>query len=307
MNRFKVKGERLKVKGIFWFLSVFIFQFSFSSCNPDAHWEASNVEIFMDIRTVSAGFIECQFSTNKDAYYLIAVEEVQEDYDPMAHQKQFMMLALDSANKEYIIWRNRLLREGEFNIAPFASHVLQYGTVEHFFTGLIPGQDYWVYAFVVNPEKLTPAGKLYITRVTTKMESIVDVHFDYRVNGYWDYVYPLDKNNDIYARFPYVATTRDSLEIAAQEVSPEIYFSSWLLDLLTDNLKANLLYGVKAVNNDGINSHLKFEAGHTYFTAIAGYDGAWGDNVIYKFHWEGEQTSYYFTNEDQYYSDGEDE
>ena len=142
----------------------------------------------MSIKTVSAGFIECDFSTNVEAYYLIACVEAVEGENPLDHAKQFMTLALDSANVEYLTWRNKLLKEGEFNIAPFASHSLQYGPVTHFFTGLLPESDYWVYAFVVNPQTLQPAGKLYFERVTTLDESIMDVHFEYRIKGRWDYI-----------------------------------------------------------------------------------------------------------------------
>lgn len=281
------------------------------SCDPAAHWESTNVEITMDVHTVSAGFIECAFSTDKEAYYLIAVERAREGYDPMEHQKQFMTLALDSADKEYISWRHNLLKEGEFNIAPFSSHALQYGSVEHFFTGLIPDNDYWVYAFVVNPDKMTPAGKLYLTKVTTTDESVVDVHFDYRVKGLWDYAYPLDAAGNIYTRFPYLATTRDSVELRQEieqggvPMSPQTYFKVWMLKLFMAPWDAHPLYGVQAVKNDGIDSYLMFEEGHTYYTAIGGFDGSFKQYTLYRFRWEGENTELYLS-EEQNIADGED-
>ena len=75
MNNIKVKGERLKVKGMFGLivLSIFILQFSFSSCSPEAKWETKDVNIEMTVTNVSAGFAECEFSTDKEAYYLIAL------------------------------------------------------------------------------------------------------------------------------------------------------------------------------------------------------------------------------------------
>lgn len=273
------------------------------ACDPNAHWESSNVEISMDVHTVSAGFIECSFATNKDAYYLIAVELARDGYDPMEHQKQFMTLALDSANKEYINWRYNLLKDGEFNIAPFSSHALQYGSVEHFFTGLLPGLDYWVYAFVVNPDKMTPAGKLYLTKVTTATESVVDVHFDYRVKGLWDYIYPMDAADNIYTRFPYIATTRDSVELRREieegevPMSPQIYFQLWMLNLFLDPSQAHPHYGVQAIKNDGIDSYLEFEEGHTYYTAIGGFDGSFKQYTLYRFRWEGENTELYLSEE----------
>ena len=110
------------------------------SCNPEAKWETKDVKVDMSVKTVSAGFVECSFSTNKDAYYLIAITEAWENYNPMYNSKQFMQLALDSAYADYLMWRNYLLRDKEFNVAPFASHSLQYGSINHFFTGLVPEQ-----------------------------------------------------------------------------------------------------------------------------------------------------------------------
>ena len=282
---------------IIWLLAIGVL--CLCACNPEAKWKTEDVEIYMSVKTVSAGFVECSFSTNKEAYYLIAVEEARDDYDPMLHQKQFMMLALDSANKDYITWRNALLKEGEFNVAPFASHALQYGSTDHFFTALIPETEYWVYAFVVNPNTLAPCGKLYLTRVKTTQESVVDVHFAYRVKGNWDYIYPMDSLNNIFVQFPYIATTRDSLELVAEDAyNPQLYFRLWMLNMFINPEQAKVLYGVKAVNNDGIDSHLKFQKGHTYYTGIGGFDGSFKQTTIYKFRWEGEDTEYYFIDTD---------
>ena len=250
------------------------------SCNPEAKWTTSDVEINMEVVTVSAGFVECHFSTNKEAYYLIACVPAVEGENPQDHPKQFMTLALDSANVEYLAWRNSLLKQGEFNIAPFASHALQYGSVNHFFTGLLPGFTYWIYAFVVDPSTLKPSGKLYLETITTTEESVFDVHFDYRIKGKWDYIYPVDTLNKIYARFPYIATTCDSNSISAasfdlisdslmlleEEIDKlvgkpirelegdslaSMYLYLWTLDRFLFPEKANVLYGVKAVENAG--------------------------------------------------------
>ena len=308
--------------------SIFNFQFSIAllfiimlaSCKTEAPWTTKDVNITMEVKTVSAGFIECEFSTNKEAYYLIAIEPARAGYDPMAHQKEFMMLALDSANVEYIQWRNWLLKSGETNIAPFASHALQYGKVNHFFTNLEPSTDYWVYAFVVNPDKLQPAGKLYLARLKTKAESTVNVFFEYRVHGYWDYIYPVDSTGHIYDHFPYMCATRDSLEllelVPASERSTVLvdtvaltYFSDYFEAFMEPGADVSSLlnYGVKAVENDGWNSYLVFEEGHTYYTAIVGWDGVMGNNVIYKFTWTGEDFEAYFKNEDSFIYDWYDE
>ncbi|MBR6117466.1 MAG: hypothetical protein IKQ11_01235 [Paludibacteraceae bacterium] len=301
MSNIKIKGERLKVKGLLYLLSIFIFQFSLPACSPEAKWYTDDVEITMDVHTVSAGFVECHFTTSKDAYYLVACEEVRDDYNPLEHQKAFMTLALDSANVEYLAWRNSLLKKGEFNIAPFSSHALQYGNVNFFFTGLLPDMDYWIYAFVVNPDKMTPAGKLYLQRVTTKDESIMDVHFDYRIKGLWDYIYPVDTTGTICDKFPYIARTVDSLTIAQDSIfpnDPKLYFMGWALNCFLDKSQAHVLYGVHAAENDGWSTETAFEEGNTYYTAISGYDGSFKQLTIYKFTWTGDSCNYFFHDTD---------
>lgn len=270
----------------------------FGACNPNARWETDDVQITMNIKTVSAGFVECDFSTNKDAYYLIAIDTVHPYFDPHTHQKQFMMLALDSANVTYLQWRNDLLKNGEFNVAPFASHALQYGDITHFFTGLLPNTDYWVYAFVVDPETMKPRGKLYITEITTTFNSQVDIHFNYRVKGNWDYTYPIDSAGNIYSNFPYVGTTRDSVEIAESGYDIDVYFNTWILEQFLFPEQAKVFYGVKAIENDGIGSHTVFQKGKTYYTAISGFDGSFKQLVVYKFTWHGDTTNYFFTEDD---------
>jgi len=300
----------------------------FASCNPEAQWSTDNVEISMNIKTVSAGFVECNFSTNIEAYYLIACVPAVQGVNPKDHAKQFMTLALDSANVKYLEWRNALLKQGEFNIAPFASHALQYGTVNHFFTGLLPAETYWIYAFVVNPNTLQPCGKLYLETITTSYESVVDIHFDYRIKGKWDYIYPVDTLNKIYARFPYIATTRDSsklsgdsfseisdsLMVQIEPVFEEIYGKSitelqgdtlaymylylWTLDRFLFPEKANVHYGVKAVENDGWQSVEEWIEGKTYYTLISGYDGSFKQTTIYKFHWTGDSCNMYLRDTD---------
>lgn len=274
------------------------------SCNPEAKWETNDVEIQMSLSTVSAGFIECTFSTNKEAYYLVAIEPVREDYNPLDHQKQFMMLALDSANVSYLKWRNELLQKGESNVAPFASHALQYGHIDYFFTGLYPNNEYWVYAFVVNPETMKPAGKLYLQTVKTTYESIMDIHFDYRIKGRWDYIYPVDTAGKIYGRFPYIATTRDSLSIVADSIHEDtdsaavISLAFWALERFFYPDSAEVFYGVRAVENDGWQSAENFEEGHTYYTALCGFDGSFKQLTVYRFTWTGDSCNIYLRDTD---------
>ena len=267
-----------------------------SSCNPEAQYETKDVAITISPSTISAAYIECSFSTDKEAYYLIACEPAQPGVNPMEHQKPFMMLALDSANTEYIMWRYDQLTAGEFNIAPFSSHCLQYGNIDHFFTNLIPDTDYWIYAFVVEPEKIQPAGKLFMQKVRTKKTSVVDVHFEYRIRGYWDYIYPLNPDGKINNHFPYLASTVDSLTLVDYwgGISPEQYFSDYFQAIADVNAKDQIRYGVQVVYNDGYNTDELFELGHTYYTAIVSFDGFIGNNVIYRFTWTGEEMEAYF-------------
>ena len=44
-----------------------------SSCDPEAPWTTKDVEIKMSVKTVAAGFVECNFSTTTEAYYLINI------------------------------------------------------------------------------------------------------------------------------------------------------------------------------------------------------------------------------------------
>lgn len=290
-------AERVKTK---WVRIVILFLIPYSlllcpSCDPEAPWETDNVKVSIHVQYVSAAFIECEFATNKDAYYLIACELARDDYNPMDHQKQFMTLALDSANAAYLAWRERLLRDGEFNVAPFSSHALQYGAIHHFFTGLEKDRKYWIYAFAVNPKTREPVGKLFLQEVTTKQVSEVDAHFNYRVKGAWDYIYPVDSLGNIFSHFPYIATTRDSLDIKPEEglLSVLGYFMNWASDMYMKPDSARVYYGVQAVENDGTDGHAAFKEGHVYYTAIAGYDGGYQQLTIYKFRWTEDIDFYY--------------
>ena len=64
---------------------------------------------------------------------------------------------------------------------------------------------------------------------------------------------------------------------------------------------------MQVVLNDGVDSDVLFEQGHTYYTAIAGFDGVVGGGVIYKFTWLGEEYEAYLKDEDNIVTYGEDE
>ena len=287
-----------------------LFVIMLPSCNPEASWTTKDVTIEIKPERPSAGYVECTFTTNKEAYYLVACEPATPGYDPTApqNQKPFMNLALDSAHIEYEQWRHYLWTSGESNVAPFASHSLQYGNSVKFFTNLKPGTDYWIYAFVVDPDKIVPVGKLFLETIHTSDTSIVDVHFEYRIKGRWDYIYPLNPDGKINNHFPYLASTVDSITLVNswENVSPEQYFTDYFLFIADNNLTDNVRYGINVVFNDGCSSQIEFEQGHTYYTAIVSFDGFIGNNVIYKFTWTGEDFQAYFTDEDSIVDDGED-
>jgi hypothetical protein len=282
------------------------------ACEPLPTYEVNDVHITSQTRIISSGFIEQVFTTDRDAYYLIGIEQVQEGYDPTKPelQKPFMTLELDSAHQEYLDWRRELLRQGEFTIASFASHSLQYGETDYFFTGLKRNTDYWIYAFVVDPEKMVPKGKLNLVKVTTTENSTVDVHFEYRIMDDWDYIYPMDSTGAMVTHYPYVMETVDSLDIVASGAyCPQYYFSDRQAYWTANPDSAHLLYGVYTRQNievDDANEQELFEEldyncfsiGHTYYTFICGFDDGYFHPTIYKFRWEGNNTKYYFNGKD---------
>jgi hypothetical protein len=260
--------------------------YNLSSCVPRPFYETENVTISSDIRVLSSGFVEHHFTTDYEAYYLIGIERVRPGYDPSSPelQKQFMTLELDSANMAYLDWRRQLLQQGEFNVASFASHSLQYGETDYFFTGLRPNTDYWIYAFVVDPEKMVPKGKLHLVPVTTTEQSTVDVHFEYRLKNDWEYIYPLDHTaKHVQANFPYVYAIVDSVTIRKSgSPSPRKFFADSLNYLLAHPEEAEVQYGVFA-HDIMLSEKNSLLIGPTYYTAIAGFDGLICHPAIYKF------------------------
>ena len=162
---------------------------------------------------------------------------------------------------------------------------------------------------VVDPDKKKPAGKLHLTTVTTKAESEIEIHFDYRIKGYWDYIYPINvKDGKINNHYPYLASTVDSLYLAEEaHMTPEEYFTNLFLAYSKYNFTEVVRFGVQVVYNDGLSSAELFQEGHTYYTAIVSFDGFMGRNVIYRFTWLGEEFEAYFRDEDSIVSSGEDE
>lgn len=276
------------------------------SCNPDevvAH--TTNVQIDIQIKQISAGYANVEFSTNKKAFYLTGIHPVRKDIDDIQKvSKQFMLLALDSAYVDYLYWRNQQLQQMIPFVTDFASYALQYGNTNQYFTLLRPSTDYWVYAFVVDPATNKPAGSLFITTLTTDSTSRIPMWFEYRVEGQWDYVYPKDAKGEINSNTPWVGETIDSVTLREQGwETPGKYFLSRFDEVYKGDYK-RILYGIYAHENNGESdgtSVTKFEMGKTYYTGMAALDAPLtyplDTNVydIYRFTWLGDTTNLYFT------------
>lgn len=272
-----------------------------SSCSTEAPY-ADYVDIKGEIIQVGSGFIEMKFTPEVATWYLAGAVEADPDANPMSAKNHFMALAVDAAYRDYIDWRHEKLIDKTPHIAPFASHALQYGEVNKHFTYLKPDTDYWVYWFVVNPETDKPAGKLNLRTIHTGPKSFIDINYEYRVKGQWDYIYPRDHQNNIVTNVPWVGFTRDSVVMRLGDAqSCHEYFNN-LYELHRKSQSANIFYGIYAHNNNGIGdgtTDTKFEEGHTYYTALATFDGKMSDVEIYKFKWSGNDANFYFTPKDK--------
>lgn len=282
---------------------------SLSSCNPEAKAVSGmDVEIKMSPIIVSSGFVQFTFETNKEAYYHIGIVPVEQapDTSNSSSVRTFMALMLDKTYADYLYWRSYLLEQGTPYVAEFPTHSLQYGMVEHCFTLLDPGTDYMVYAFVVDAKTNKPDGRLFTYYLSTEMESVFEdaMQFEYRVRGYWDYVYPVSNYGEIMSWVPWVGATIDSVLLVENDyLSPLDFFVQTFIEYMQYQEEFRVHFGIYAHNNDGIGdgtSLTYFEEGHTYYTGVAMMDGYLSStsSAIYKFRWEGEKTQLFFTNDD---------
>ena len=240
----------------------------------------------------------------KLASLLISIQPTQEGIDPQKIAKTFMLLSLDSAYVDYLYWRNKQLQQHIPFVADFSSHSLQYGDITHFFTLLQPNTEYWVYAFVVDPNTNKPAGKLFVETITTDSVSRIPLQFEYRIRGYWDYIYPVDSTGEIVSTIPWVCETIDSISIREGGWRvPGEYFFSRFKDVYYEDYD-RILYGIYAHNNDGVGdgtSSTHFQEGVTYYTGMAALDAPLvfplPRNIynIYRFTWQGDSTNLYLT------------
>lgn len=278
------------------------------SCDPNAKAYTKRINIDIDVQNISAGFVQVEFSTNREAFYLISIQPAKENINPQQIAKTFMLLALDSAYLDYLTWRNGELTNLTPFVADFASHSLQYGTTNRTFCFLQPDTDYWIFAFGVDPESNKPFGQLFLETITTKHESTLSMDFQYRVRGEWDYVYPKDTAGKIISDIPWVGMTIDSVELRQKGCRvPGEFFVREFKHIYDTQEYDKAFYGVIAHQNNGDANGTTttcFEPGHTYYSAFALLDGpitfppAENRYDIYRFTWHGPETDLNFTHTD---------
>lgn len=277
------------------------------SCDPNAKAYTKRIDIAIDVQNISEGFVQVEFSTSREAFYLIGIQPAKEHIDPQKIAKTFMLLALDSAYLDYLKWRNGQLTNLTPFVADFSSHSLQYGTTNRTFCFLQPDTDYWIFAFGVNPESNKPFGQLFLETITTKHASTLSMDFQYRVRGEWDYVYPKDTAGKIISDIPWVGMTIDSVELSQKGCRvPGEFFVREFKHIYDAQEYDKAFYGVIAHQNNGDANGTTttcFEPGHTYYSAFALLDGpitfppAENKYDIYRFTWHGPETDLNFTHE----------
>lgn len=279
---------------------------SLSSCNSDVKAvSGQDVTISIVEQTVSSGFMNYRFSTNKEAYYHVGIIPAKDapDLTQSNNVKAFMALMLDQTYADYLYWRSDLLWDGTPYVAGFATHSLQYGTVDYNFNLLERNTEYMIYAFPVNAQTNKPDGRLFTHYASTPKTSAHEneVKFEYRVRDYWDYVYPIGKSGEVLSNVPWVGATIDSVELRdmPEYKTPADYFFQKFERYILFNETNRIHFGIYVHVNDGIGdgtSETFFEEGHTYYSGINLLDGYLSDKakVIYKFRWEGENTQLYF-------------
>lgn len=260
-----------------------------SSCDTRAAYDTESVTIDIHIKQLNSGYCEVEFKPSSSAWYYVAMMPIDYYINPQDNPKEFMALALDDAYIQYIVWRhNRFLKSTPY-VADFASHSLQFRETDYYFHYLQPDTDYWLIAFVVDPKSNEPRGELFCQTVHTQAQSDLDVTFQYKVSGNWDYGYPLDQFGNLTTDIPWVGFTFDSVDIADEmtRMTPKQFFGQ-CYDEMVKNKNAHILLGIYAHCNDGQGdgtSTTKYEEGHTYYTCMATFDGHFARHAIYKFTW----------------------
>lgn len=278
--------------------------------NIKPYYTTDDATLEMKVVRFGAGF--CHVKVDAQAYggfsdevwYFLGTSLEQ---DCPKDDQQLMDWAVRNAKEKYEAWRKEQEKSDPIVIADFASHSLRYGDTETFFNYLESDNDYLVYCFVMDPETEKPVGKLYKEKIHTSYFSDLNVDFDYRIKGYWDYIYPKDKKSgDLVSNIPWIAKTADSLDIRKSGAEiPYDYFMD-IFDRKIKERSMRILYGMYAYKNDGIGDlgeAVCFEKGHTYYTFIASFDGWLADFAQYKFTWTGPDMEIVLSQKDDCYGD----
>lgn len=308
---------------LFWFVVVLTL---FSSCIeniiPDYH--TKDIKLDVNVEQYSSGFIEVKVNASDFAYYYISCEPVDSP-DELEILKEWggedMIVDIEVSiedgmgilgeqinrdKQEYKHWSDSLKNEGINHIADFHSFKIDYYAGDHYFYYLKPNTLYWVYAFVMDIKTNEPVGKLYLKTIRTRSQSLYsNVRFNYRVDGYWDYCYPINmENGSIIDNVPWVGETV-CLDDVDQSVfpNPGAYFDNRFLQ---QDLSSRILRGIYAHCNNGIGDNTTstlFEKGKTYYTAFCIFDGERSKTAfdIYKFVWNGVDTQLFMTDEESEY------
>jgi len=276
-----------------------------SGCKSYAPYKTKDVSLDLQLLDVSAGYARIKITPSKDTYYYVGVIELDSGQtSPVQDASHFMTLQLDQANIDYLNWRHNLLEENVPYIASFVDHVLYYGTLEHTIVHLMPGQNYMLFAFVVDPILITPVGELYYKTFVTTDSSYKDIYFDYRIDDWWDFVYPVDSIGEINSYHPYMVSTvtQDSLlayfgndTVGAIGLNkPYVYF--WLKlatynYLISEYDESIIEYGVYSASHEYAEfapDSVTFNPGTTYYTGIFSADGMVNQKQfqVYKFTWQ---------------------
>jgi len=276
-----------------------------AGCSTVAPYDTEDVTIDLQVVDVSAGYATLSIEPSKETYYLAGLVELDSGQtEPAPDDVHFMNLQLDQANIDYLEWRHGLLEDKVPYIASFVDHMLYYGSVTHTVVHLVPGRRYCLYAFVVDPVTIKPVGSLFCKSFTTMDSSLKVVNFDYRIDDWWDFVYPVDSTGQIYSAFPYVVATVSKdhlLNYFGNDTTgndnlnkPYTYF---IMYMLSSNYSASgydesmIEYGVYSACHEYAEyapDSLVFEPGKTYYTGIFGADGMTNESQcqIYRFTWQ---------------------
>jgi len=274
-----------------------------AGCSEYAPYKTKNVSLDIQILDVSAGYANISITPSKNTFYYAGLMELDSNQAvPAQDDYNFMYLQLDQANIDYLEWRHDLLKDDVPYIASFVDHVLYYGNVEHTIVHLVPGRSYLVYAFVVDPETVKPVGNMYCKSFTTTDSSYKKINFDYRIDGWWDFVYPLDSTGLVNSCHPYMVYTvsQDSLladfdnDTVKEYHKPYVYIGLRLAtyNYVTTAYEENRIeYGVYSASHEYAEyapDSVVFEPGKTYYTGIFSADGMLNHKQfqIYKFTWQ---------------------